>query len=192
MEKMFQNDSVKSFFLFLFDLAKIVLISLLIIIPIRTFVVQPFFVRGQSMEPTFSSGDYLIVDQLSYYLRQPKRGEVVIFRNPQNKSQFYIKRLIGLPGERVQIDGGKVTIYNSEHPEGFSLAEKRYLNDVTNGDINTELEADQYYLLGDNRDRSFDSRKIGPINEERLVGRVVFRAWPLNKARAIQHPQYSY
>lgn len=189
---MFSSDSLKSFFLFLFDLAKIVVISLVIIIPIRTFVVQPFFVRGQSMEPTFSGGDYLIVDQLSYYLRQPKRGEIVIFKNPSNKSQFYIKRLIGLPGERVEIDEGKVTIYNQKHPEGFSLGEKRYLEDTTSGDIDATLGPDEYYLLGDNRDRSFDSRKFGPVQGENLIGRVVLRAWPLNSARAINHPQYSF
>lgn len=189
---MFSNDSLKTFFLFLFDLAKIVLISLVIIIPIRTFVVQPFFVRGQSMEPTFSNGDYLIVDELSYYLRQPKRGEIVIFKSPGDKSQFYIKRLIGLPGERVEIDQGKVSIYNKNNPDGLSLSENRYLNEETSGGIDVKLGKNEYYLLGDNRDRSFDSRRFGPIKEKKLVGRVVFRAWPLNRARAVTHPQYSY
>src|SRR5689334_17146451 len=102
---------------FITELLKIVVIALAIIIPIRTFVLQPFYVKGASMEPTFHDNEYLIIDELSYRLHQPQRGDVVVLRNPA-LGEFLIKRIIGLPNERVVVNDGHVSIYNSEHQNG--------------------------------------------------------------------------
>lgn len=168
-----------------------VLISLAIILPIRYFLVQPFFVKGQSMEPSFYDGDYLIIDQLSFRLREPERGEVVVFRFPQDPSQFYIKRIIALPGETVEIRGGKIFIWNSQRPSGFILNEPYVKKGiVTEGVIRKELKSDEYFVLGDNRRASYDSRRWGAVKRKNLVGRVWLRPWPIARAEVFHAPAY--
>src|SRR3989344_5193546 len=125
---------------FFWELIKVFLLAMAIIVPIRYFLVQPFFVRGASMEPNFLDGEYLVIDELSYRLRQPARGEVIVFRFPDNPSQFFIKRIIGLPDERVVISGGRVTIYNDRYTDGVLLDEAQYLDGArTSGTISTKL-----------------------------------------------------
>lgn len=185
----------KNFALFVFELLKIVLISLVIIIPVRYFLIQPFYVKGASMEPNFHDKEYLIVDEISYRLNNPKRGDIIVFRYPRNPQEYFIKRLIGLPGEKIQIRDGGVYITNSEHPEGFKL-EEDYLGDgvKTYGfseDVTT-LGADEIYVLGDNRNASKDSRTFGPVNKSFLIGRVLFRGYPFDKIGTFKTPQYSF
>ena len=174
---------------FLSETAKIVVVSLLIILPIRYFIVQPFFVRGDSMLPNFKDKDYLIVNEISYRLEDPNRGEVVVFRFPQDHSQFYIKRIVGLPEETVQIKDGQVMIYNREHPEGFVLSES-YLDKETTGEIKIKLDPNEYFVLGDNRDASSDSRRWGPLPKYLIIGKAWFRVWPFDNAQAIAAPMY--
>ena len=118
---------MKSFFIFFWEIAKIVALVLLIVLPIRYFLIQPFFVDGASMEPNFDNGQYLIIDELSYRLRPVERGEVIVFRPPLNPVSFYIKRVIGLPGESIEIADSRVEIFNEDHPLGFVLDESAYL-----------------------------------------------------------------
>ena len=108
---------------FIWETAKVVVVSLAIIIPIRYFLVQPFFVKGASMEATFDDGNYILIDEISYRFRDPARGEVVVFRFPEDKTQFFIKRIIGLPEETVEIKNDQIIIHNKQHPEGFVLNE---------------------------------------------------------------------
>jgi len=171
------------------ELAKIVIGSLLIVLPIRLFIAQPFIVRGASMEPNFHEGQYLIIDEASYYLREPQRGEVVVFRYPQDTSQFFIKRVIGLPGEEVEIAGGKVKIINDEHPVGFVLEEK-YLpkNIATTPDQQVFLGTEEYFVMGDNRVFSSDSRRWGTLEEKYLIGRALVRLWPLADIGVVKKP----
>ncbi|MEK7519925.1 MAG: signal peptidase I [Patescibacteria group bacterium] len=169
---------------FLWETAKLVLISLIIILPIRYFVVQPFFVLGASMEPTFTDGDYLIINELTYLTTgEPTRGDVVVFKYPYDQSKYYIKRIVGLPGEIVVIADDGVTIKNKEHPEGFALNEE-YLppNRETYGNATVALGNDEYYVLGDNRGASSDSRMWGPLKREFITGKVLLRAFPFEKA----------
>jgi signal peptidase I len=168
---------------FLWETFKVVLISLLIVIPIRYFVIQPFCVQGASMEPNFEDGEYLVIDELSYRFRAPGRLEVVVFRFPENPKQFYIKRLIGLPGETVEVRENKVIIINQENPNGFVLDESAYLIDVnrTTGELSVKLGEDEYFVLGDNRSASSDSRSWGAVKRHLIVGRVWVRAYPFNK-----------
>lgn len=170
---------MKNVFSFILEILKISLIALAIVIPIRYFLFQPFFVKGESMDPNFANGDYLIVDEISYHFRAPERGEVVVFRAPTDQSQRFIKRIIGLPGETVNINNGKITIYNNSGNK--ILDESGYLgNTTTGGDMSVALKSNEYFVLGDNRPFSFDSRMFGPITKESIIGRVVVRAWPLN------------
>ena len=166
----------------IFEIIKIFLISLAIVLPIRYFIVQPFIVRGASMEPNFHDGQYLVIDEVSYDFRKPARGEVIVFRYPKDPSQFFIKRIIGLPGERVEIKKGRTAIFNSENPKGMLLDES-YLtppNHPTYPDENVTLSPTEYFLMGDNRDFSSDSRFWGPMDAKFMIGRTLFRAWPIN------------
>lgn len=173
--------SILSFFL---ELIKIVIISLAIIIPIRAYVAQPFYVEGASMEPNFYDKEYLIVDEISYRFTAPARDEVVIFRPPNNYNQYYIKRIIGLPNETVEIKNNQIKITNAENPDGFILDESKYLANesfLPTEQYKVTLENDQYYVLGDNRRNSLDSRRFGPINFANIKGRVFLRAFPFDR-----------
>jgi signal peptidase I len=177
--------------LFFVEVIQIILISSAIIIPIRYFLIQPFYVKGASMEPNFYDSEYLIIDELSYRLRTPERGEIVVFRYPRNPSEFFIKRVIGLPGETVEVSGGHVTIYNEDHPNGVLLTEA-YLGDVsTDGMKKSTLGADEYWVMGDNRPESMDSRSFGPVKREQFIGRVWVRGLPLNRASTFPDPTFN-
>ncbi|MBX4190435.1 signal peptidase I [Candidatus Parcubacteria bacterium] len=176
---------------FIWETVKIVAISLVIIIPIRYYLVQPFFVKGASMEPSFLDGDYLFVDELSYELGDPQRGDVAVFRYPLDKTQFFIKRVIGMPGETVEIKNNKVIIYSNANPNGFTLNEP-YLGpeQQTLGDMRTKLDDNEYFVMGDNRLFSYDSRRWGPVNRTLITGRAALRPWPFTRASTISRIHY--
>jgi signal peptidase I len=162
----------------LIEIIRFAIIALLIVVPVRFFIAQPFIVSGASMEDTFQSGEYLIVDQVSYYFNEPSRGDVVIFRYPRDPSKFFIKRIIGLPGDTVEIKDGLVTIKNPEHELGFQLNEP-YITDMPKAAPFSEtLGEREYFVMGDNRDESSDSRSWGVLQEERIVGRAWLRLFP--------------
>lgn len=157
-------------------------ITLLIVIPIRTFIAQPFLVSGASMDPTFHDGQYLIIDQLSYYLRQPERGEVAIFRYPKDERKFFIKRVIGLPGETVTINGATVTI-TTAGGEVITLNEPYLNTEHLNGfNLTRQLAQGEFFVMGDNRGESLDSRIWGPVPLKLMQGRVIARLLPLAQA----------
>jgi len=178
------------------DFLKIVVISLVIILPIRYLIIQPFYVKGASMEPTFHDHQYLIIDEIGYRFNEPRRGDIVVFRYPQNPQEYFIKRVIGLPGERVEIREGSVYIYNDQFPEGFVLDESAYLADnVRTYNLSEEivtLRSGEYFVLGDNRNASKDSRSFGAVNKSFLTGRVMFRGWPFNQITVFHTPEYKY
>jgi len=165
------------------ELVSIVIGAFLFAFLIRTFVVQPFFVKGQSMEPNYFEKEYLIIDEISYRFRDPKRGEVIVFKYPKDPSTYFIKRIIGLPNETISIKNGKIVIYNDEHKDGFELKEP-YLSDsvYTAGNVYTTLGENEYYVLGDNRPRSSDSRQWGTLDKKYITGRSWIRVWPTDKA----------
>jgi signal peptidase I len=174
---------MRKFFLFVWEIVKVVSISLAIILPVRYYLIQPFYVKGASMEPNFHDHEYLIVDEISYRVKAPERGQVIVFRYPKNPQEYFIKRVIGLPNEEVQIKDGQVIIYNDENPDGKALSEDylvQDLNTYNNSEIRVELNSEEYFVLGDNRSASKDSRSFGPVNKSFITGKVLFRGWPLD------------
>ncbi|KKW32590.1 MAG: Signal peptidase I [Candidatus Uhrbacteria bacterium GW2011_GWA2_52_8d] len=176
---------------FLLEVIQIVLISSAIIIPIRYFLIQPFYVKGASMEPNFYDHEYLIIDELTYRFRDPFRGEIVVFKYPRDPSQYFIKRVIGLPGETVEVTGGNVIIYNTEHPNGV-VVEEEYLDESTTGKVRVTLGENEYYVFGDNRDSSLDSRSFGPITRDDVIGRVWVRGLPVSRIGTFDLPTYNF
>ena len=187
------------------EIVKMVFWVVVIIVPIRVFLIQPFFVQGASMEPNFEDREYLIVNELGYKttnvgfgsgekainfftvksFKELQRGDVVVFRYPKNPSIFYIKRIIGLPGEKIEIKDNKVKISNSENPNGFVLDESKYLPlrpKHFRRDQIVQLSGSEYFVMGDNRKYSSDSRSWGPVPEDDVIGKVLLRAWPIGKA----------
>lgn len=183
---------LRAVFAYILELFQVVLISLAIIIPIRYFLVQPFYVKGASMEPSFYDHEYLIIDEVSYRFKEKERGDIVVFRYPLDPNQFFIKRIIGLPGEKIRINGGQITVFNKDTPQGVILDEGAYLGHVfTAGEKTINLNADEYYLLGDNRSASLDSRIFGPVKGKLIVGRVWLRGWPITRMGSFDAPAYS-
>ncbi len=184
------SASMASIGLFLLELIKVAVLAGITIVLVRHFLFKPFYVKGASMEPNFFDKEYLIIDELTYRFREPHRGEVVVFKYPENPKEFFLKRIIGLPGERVKVSEGKVTIYNEAHPEGVILDESYLPPDLlTSGDRTfVPLSSDQYFVMGDNRPNSYDSRRFGAVEKSLVVGRVFFRGWPLNRAEIISEP----
>ncbi len=186
------GDSIGSVVVFLVELLQIMIIASVIIVPIRFFVVKPFIVRGASMEPNFHNDEYLIIDEVSYRFMDVQRGQVVVFRPPNaSPGEFYIKRVIALPGETIEIEDGRITIFNAEYPNGAQLDEP-YIEEYTHGRVKATLKLDEYYVLGDNRDESMDSRRFGAVAEDRIIGKVLLRGLPLDKFGPVPKPEYLF
>lgn len=166
------------------EIVTLVVLAVLIVIPIRVFVAQPFVVEGLSMFPTFHNGDYLIIDELTYHLSDPARGDVIVFRYPNNPSIFYIKRVIGLPGESVSIDRGVVTITKTDGT-ALTLEEPYVVAEDATYSATSTLGADQYFVMGDNRPKSSDSRVWGALPKNDIIGRAYVRIFPVAQASVL-------
>ena len=183
------------------ELIRTVIIVVILAFLIRQFVIQPYIVDGSSMYPVLHNNDYLLVDKLGYRFKEPQRGDVIVFKYPNAINENYVKRIIGLPGEKVRIENGAVYIINSENPNGFKLDEP-----YTNGQNNTYVRANDtvenqpiteitvsagnYFVMGDNRTGSSDSREWGLLNRNKFIGKVFVRAYPLDRVKLIEHARY--
>ena len=172
------------FKIFVVETVRIILFVLIIVLPIRLFVIQPFRVSGESMETTFRHGEYLIVDQISYRFTEPSYGEVIVFRYPENPSQHFIKRLIGLPGDTIEINDSVVSVNGVELDEPYARTIEPLYN------FKSELDTNEYFVLGDNRNHSSDSRNWGALSKDKIVGRALVRLFPLNNINLL--PGYFY
>ncbi|MDD5098171.1 MAG: signal peptidase I [Candidatus Pacebacteria bacterium] len=174
----------KEFIIFLLDSLKILLIALAIVIPIRMLLFQPFIVKGNSMEPNYHSTDYLIIDEVSYRFREPQRGEVIVFKYPKDVSQRYIKRIVGLPNETVEIVDGQLYIAK-EGSSREKIDESLYITDKVRAEWKNNLSSgplklgeNEYFVMGDNRNFSSDSRKWGVVPKNNIIGRILLRISP--------------
>lgn len=181
---------------FLAELIRTALIVGILAYGIRLFVLQPFVVEGSSMYPRFQTNDFLIVDKVSYHLHTPERGDIIVFTPPIDATTHYVKRVIGLPGDTVRFQDGKVIIVNSTHPQGATLTEPYISAGNTTtlpaGTNKTEytVPANEYFVLGDNRRASSDSREWGLLPKENIIGRVVLQVFPLNRGSVVSHARY--
>jgi signal peptidase I len=183
-----KTKTIGTFFL---ELIKIIVISLAIIIPVRYYLIQPFIVRGSSMEPNFSNGQYLIIDEITYRFQDPVRGDVVVFKYPKDITQYYIKRIIGLSLETVEISGGEIIIYNNKYPEGANISESYLTIDhETPGDLKISVPYNEYFVLGDNRGASSDSRVWGLLPRQDIIGKAWVSGWPPSRFGVIKTPTY--
>ena len=180
---------MKRFWSSLWEVAEVVLIAVITVFIIRNFLAQPFLVSGASMEPNFSHGNYLLIDELTYRFREPVRGEVIVFRSPQDQRTFFIKRIIGLPGERVVISESRVRLFAGSGDE-IPINESYLLSDKTGGSLDVVLGEGQYLVLGDNRSNSFDSRNWGVLGGEAIIGIVRLRLFPFNAIDLVKAPTY--
>lgn len=170
-------DSAKKSFTY--DVVSFALIALAIVVPIRWFIAQPFIVRGDSMVPTFHSGDYLIVDQLSYRFEEPARGDVIIMRYPKDESVYFIKRIIGLPGETVELQGERVIIRRGPGTDALTLEQPYLPKNSFRPEYGTYTLAEaEYFVMGDNRDESSDSRVWGTLPRKDVIGKAWLRLFP--------------
>ena len=179
--KLLEEDEAPSSLL-LWIIGIIILVKL-----VQAFLIQPFIVDGASMLPTYQNQEFLLVDKLSYHVKAPTRGDIAIFKLYENTSNPYegkhlIKRIIGLPGERVVVSNGVTTIYNTANPNGFVLPEPfvTFKDTAHNADIT--LDTTHYFVMGDNRARSYDSRDWGALDEAHIKGQVLFRLYPFKQA----------
>ena len=154
--------------------------AFLIVIPVRYFVAQPFLISGTSMEPSFNVGDYVVIDRLSYHLDQPQRGDIIVFHYPLDPSIYFVKRIIGLPGDIVELDGATISVHSEGDTTKHILPEPYLVfAHKDNKPSSITLASDEYFVLGDNRDVSADSREWGPLQRKFIVGRVFARLWPM-------------
>lgn len=181
-------SSAKRTIFAIIDFIKTTIIVVFLALVIRLFVVQPFIVEGQSMLPTFNNSDYLITEKISYLFRSPKRGEVVIFHPPDNPSVNYIKRLVGLPGDKIEVKNQNVYVNSQKINEPYLTS-----NDQTKAatqDFSLMLREGEYFVLGDNRNHSRDSREIGPIPYSSIVSRIWVRLLPVDNISAFAAINY--
>ncbi len=192
MQEQVPTGSSGGFLSFVSETIKITLIALAIILPVRYFLIKPFYVNGASMVPTYYDGEYLIVDEITYRFNAPMRGDVIVFEYPEDHTQFFIKRVIGLPGERVVINDGFVIIYNDARPDGMVLEEPYLLPETTTlATVDTTLGEDEFFVLGDNRNHSLDSRRFGVLHADEIIGRAWLRGWPPDRIGVLTHHEFN-
>ena len=169
------------------DIIETVVVAAAIFVVVYLFLLQPHQVKGASMEPNFHDGEYILTDKISYRFGDPKRGDVIVFKSPTNQDVDFIKRIIALPGEKIEIKTRNIVIYNSENPRGFILPESYEVKDPISGGSYlregkvVEVPSDNYIVFGDNRTHSFDSREWGPLPKNSIIGKAWVRYWPIRK-----------
>ncbi len=176
---------------FILESIEAVIVALFICIFLYLFIITPHEVLGTSMYPTFEDGEYLIANKINYKFSDPQRGDVVIFRH--NATQDYIKRIIGMPGETISLRNGKILVDDQPLDESYYLDASIYTN---GGSVLSEGEdyvvpEDRFFVMGDNRQHSSDSRVFGAIMESDIKGRAWLVYFPFNNARVVNHVDYS-
>ena len=165
------------------EIIRFTVIALAIVIPIRIFIAQPFIVSGESMFPTFNDGDYLIIDEISYRLGEPHRGDVIVFRYPLKPDRFFIKRIIALPNETISYSDDELVVTTEDDME--IIIEEPYASEFNQADFETTMAEDEYFVMGDNRGASSDSRVWGPLPKEYITGRALLRLLPTREIGAL-------
>ncbi|PIT93023.1 MAG: signal peptidase I [Candidatus Harrisonbacteria bacterium CG10_big_fil_rev_8_21_14_0_10_38_8] len=185
------KDNLRRFFANLWEVLEILLIAFITVYVIRTFIGQPFLVSGASMEPSFEDGNYLLIDELTYRFRDPVRGEVIVFKYPGDNKSFFIKRIIGLPGESIQIRNNEITVIHTDGSQQTLLEDYTLDLEYKLRPRDMVLDEDEYFVMGDNRGNSFDSRNWGALEEKNIVGLVRLRLFPVNEIGTLKPAVYN-
>lgn len=156
-----------------------ILVAIGLAVVVQSFLIRPFIVNGTSMDPTFKSNDYLIIDEISYRFSPPDRGDVIVFKAPPEPNKYYIKRVIGLPGDTVILDGTTITIVNNQNPQGIVL-DQSFITHPESDHKTYTVPAGEYFVMGDNRSGSYDSRSWGMLPAKNIRGRALLRLLPLS------------
>jgi signal peptidase I len=191
---------LRSIVTFFFEIAETAIMAILIFLALYLFLVRPHQIRGDSMLPNFHDSEYLLTEMVSYNLlkKEPQRGEVIVFRSPEQPNLDFIKRIVALPGEEIKLQNGRVFIISDANPEGI-LLEEDYLEEGTvtegrrtikDGEVFSTNEG--YVVMGDNRERSSDSREWGVVGKESIIGKVWLRYWPPEAVSLIKPAFYSF
>ena len=192
------EEQKNSLFSYIGDIVETIVVAAAIFVVVYLFLIQPHQVRGGSMEPNFFDKEYILTDKLTYRFSKPKRGDVIICRAPKNADYDFIKRVIALPSEKIKIEDGKIIITNKDHPNGERLFEPYNVEGITTGGSSLSegsqitVGDDQYFVLGDNRNHSSDSREWGPVPKSNIVGKTWLRYWPLNRIDFIKGTKYLF
>ena len=179
------------------DIIETIVVAAAIFVVVYLFLLQPHQVRGASMEPNLSDGQYILTDKISYRFEKPRRGDIIVFKAPVDPNFDYIKRIIGLPGESIQIKDGKIIIKNTTHPKGFVLEEPYKINGsdqpgtLLEDNREFKISEDNYFVLGDNRNQSFDSREWGELSRKNIIGKTWLRYWPISKFSFVKRVGFS-
>ena len=186
-----ENNTLHTIAEFIWEMIKTAVTVVIIVYLIKTYVFQLFIVDGQSMEPTLHHNEMLLVDKLSYHIRKPYRGEIIVFQKPHETTNInFIKRIIGLPGEKVTIRDN--SIYVTANGVESKINESYLPIDIiTNGEHEYTVGPDEVFVLGDNRTNSQDSRVIGAIKYDLIVGKALFTYWPINESTWLFTPDYN-
>lgn len=172
---------LRNLWLFFLDFIETIVVSLAIFAVVYIFLFQPHQVDGRSMEPNFHNGEYILTDKVSYRLNEPKRGDVVVFHSPQDERVDFIKRIIAVPGDKIEVRDGYVILNGTKLEENFTNDPGKVLNGrYMKEGVEVELRNDEYIVMGDNRLHSSDSREWGVITSANIVGRAFFRYWPFS------------
>jgi len=190
----------RSLFNFIYEIFETATLAIFIFLVLYLFLVRPHQIHGDSMLPNYHNGDYLLTEVVSYKFlgKELQRGDVIVFRSPQQPNRDFIKRVIALPGEQIKIQNSKIYIINSDYPEGFLLTEPYLPLEITTQarEIIREGElfeiGEGYIVMGDNRPRSSDSRDWGIVEKDKIIGRAWLRYWPPSALGFISAPEYSY
>jgi len=182
-------SAIKGIIDFVMDILETVVFIGSFFIVVYLFIMQPNQVKGASMEPTFISGDYILTSKVTYKLRQPKIGDVIVFKSPKNPDIEYIKRVIGLPGEKVVIKNSQVFVNDKLINENYISAATNLWHEgyVKEGEP-LIVPKNYIFVMGDNRPRSSDSREFGPVTIDSIIGQVFYRYYPANKSGWIKNP----
>lgn len=175
----------------LFDFLQSIVVVLAIMVMIYLFVMSPQEISGASMEPNFHNGEYILTNKIQYKLENPKRGDVVIFKSPLNKDIDYIKRIIALPGEKVMLKDSALWVNGKKVSEPY-LAPDVYIfgGSYLKEGVEVTVVEGMYFVSGDNRPHSSDSREFGPIAKEDFIGKALLRYWPFDRLGIIPRPDY--
>lgn len=186
-------DAIKNVFGVFWEFIEAIVFALAIFVVVYLFLFQPNQVKGSSMYPTFKDGEYILTDKISYRLGLPKHGEVVVFKSPKNENVDFIKRIIGLPGDTVKISKGKVYLNTKLLDESEYLDQSVYTGPESflAEDQEVAVPEGKYFVMGDNRPHSSDSRDFGPVTTDEFVGKVFFRYFPIDRFGKINPATYN-